>query len=170
MLDYYTAIDRAWTAMPIHATILGNALTAAPHLLTDKLQKEAAAAFTAAERQLPKIADPAARNRAAAALRRERVLFSQWQDLRRLGADTARLNLPLLADAPDFASSASGVQQFAPAGGAEGFSTRVSAAWTKDALLVKWTCRDAEINNLKAVAARHDDKVVEDDAVELVLS
>ncbi|NLY99767.1 MAG: DUF4838 domain-containing protein [Pirellulaceae bacterium] len=170
MLNYYTAIDRAWTAMPIHATILGNALATAPHLLTDELQQEAAAAFTAAERRLPEIADPAVRARAAAALRRERVLFSQWQDLRRLGADTARLNLPLLADASDFASSASGVQKFAPAGGAEAFSTRVSAAWTRDALLVKWTCGDAEIDNLQAAAARHDDKVVEDDAVELLLS
>lgn len=170
MLNYYTAIDRAWTAMPIHATILGNALATAPHLLTDELQQEAAAAFTAAERRLPEIADPAVRARAVAALRRERVLFSQWQDLRRLGADTARLNLPLLADASDFASSASGVQKFAPAGGAEAFSTRVSAAWTRDALLVKWTCGDAEIDNLQAAAARHDDKVVEDDAVELLLS
>ncbi len=81
MLEYYLAMDRAWTGMPIHATILGNALSAAPHLLTDKLRADATAAFAAAERRLPDIEDLAARARAVAALQRERALFLQWQDL-----------------------------------------------------------------------------------------
>jgi len=114
MVDYYTGMDRAWVAMPIHATILGNALGAAPHLLTDKLRAEATAAFASAQQRLANIADPAARDRAAA-LQRERALFNQWQDLYRLNTDVPRLNLPLLAQAADFPRSASRSQEFAPA-------------------------------------------------------
>lgn len=171
MFDYYTAMDRAWIAMPIHATILGNALGAAGHLLTDKLRAEAAGAFACAQQRLPKIENPAARDRAAAALKRERVLFNQWQDLSRLNTDIPRLNLPLLAQAADFAQSASPSQELATAArDTKGASTRVRLAWTREALLVKWFCQDRQIKNLKAAASGRDEKVVEDDSVELVLS
>lgn len=171
MLDYYTAIDRAWTAMPIHATILGNALKAAPHLLTGTLRREATAAFTAAGKRLPDIADPAARQRAASALQRERVLFNQWLDLERLTADTPRLSLPLLAAAADFPSSASRPLEGVPAGSsARERSTRVRLAWTRDALLVKWSCQDPRVKAVKAAASWHDARVVDDDSVELILS
>ena len=113
MYDYYTAMDRAWTAMPIHATILGNALNAAPHLLTDKLRAEAAAAFVAAEQRLPKIAEPAARDRAAAALQRERALFNQWLDLYRTERRCSARESAAVGQAADFARSASRPQELA---------------------------------------------------------
>lgn len=171
MYDYYTAMDRAWSGMTIHATILGNALSAAPHLLTDKRRAEAAAAFASAEQQVAKIEHPTARVRAAAALQRERVLFSQWQDLYRVNADVPRFNLPRLAQPADVAQSASRPQELAPpANAAKGFSTCVQLAWTGEALLVRWVCRDPQIESLKAAATDRDGQVVEDDSVELVLS
>ncbi|HPM80077.1 MAG TPA: DUF4838 domain-containing protein [Candidatus Anammoximicrobium sp.] len=171
MLDYYQAMDRAWTAMPIHATILGNALSAAPHLLTDKLRAEVAADFASAEQRLLKIDNPAVRDRAAAALRRERVLFNQWQDLYWLDTDTPRLNLPLLAQAADFAQSASRSQDLVTAArDASRFPSRVRLAWTRESLLVNWLCQDLQIKNVKAEAAGRDDDVVEDDSVELELA
>lgn len=171
MLDYYLAMDRAWTAMPIHATILGNALSAAPHLLTDKLRAEAAAAFASAEQRLTKTENSAARDRAAAALTRERALFNQWLDLYWLNTDAPRLNLPLLAQAADFAQSASRSQDLVTAArDTSGFSTRVRLAWTGESLLVKWACQDLQMKNVKAAAAGRDDQVVEDDSVELELS
>lgn len=173
MADYYLAMDCAWTAMPIHATILGNALNTAPHLLTDELRAEAAAAFASAEQQVPKIAEAAGRERAAAALKRERALFNQWLDLYRMNADVPRLNLPLLAAAGDFAHSACRSQELvAPAGDGDtqGCSTRVRLAWTKESLLVKWTCEDQQIEEPKAAASDRDGQVVADDSVELVLS
>jgi hypothetical protein len=169
MLDYYLAMDHAWTAMPIHAAILGNALAGAPHFMTEKLRGEVAAAFAAAEMRLPKITDPAARERAAGALQRERALYQQWLDLYRLGADTARLNLPLLADPADLAASSSSPQELAP-GAAKDSSTQVRLAWTKDALLVRWACPEQLVQAVKAAATERDGKVVEDDSVELVLS
>ena len=142
MAEYYPAMDRAWTGMPIHATILGNALSAAPHLFTDQLHAEAAASFASAGQRLPKTENPAARDRAAAALRREKALFNQWQDLYRLNTDIPRLNLPLLAQAADFAQSASRSRNLSQRPATPGFSTRVCLAWTKEALLVKWVCQD----------------------------
>ena len=108
-------MDRAWTAMPIHATIFGNALSAAPHLLTGKLRAEATAALAAAQQRLMKIESHAARERAAAALKRERLLFNQWQDLHGLSSDIACLNPPLLARAADFPQAASRPQEFGAA-------------------------------------------------------
>jgi len=171
MLEYYKAMDRAWTAMPIHATILGNALNTAPQWLAAGLRAGATAAFTAAEQELPRIATPAARERAAAALRRERILFSQWEDLYRLSCNMPSLNLPLLAQPADFPRAASPPCDFAAdAGAAQTHGTRVRLAWTRDALLAKWECRDPQPADLKAAAAKRDDKVTDDDSVELVLS
>lgn len=168
---YYRAMDRAWTAMPIHATILGNALNAAPHLLTDPLRAEVAKAFSNAEQRLPTIADAGARSRAAAALARERILYNQWQDLYRLSTDAPRINLPRLADADGLAQSASRPQALSTsAGDPDGYSTHVRLAWTKDALLVHWICRDRQIGNLKTAASARDASLNEDDSVELVLS
>jgi hypothetical protein len=171
MVAYYTVMDQAWTAMPIHATILGNALSAVPHLMTDPLRDEATAALAAAELQLAKIEDAAARARAAAALRRERVLFQQWLDLYRMNADIPRIVLPRLERAGDFARSASRSQRLAAAGGGTpGFSTRVHLAWTPQALLVKWVCQNRRIENQEGAAAEGDGNVQGDDRVELVLS
>ncbi len=139
------------------------------HLLTDKLQKEAAAAFTAAELRLPKIADPAAsESRAAAAPARAGPV----QPVARPPPARRRYG----PSEPAAAGRCAGFRLFrvrsatVRPGRRGAFSTRVARRGPRMRLLVKWTCRDAEINNLKAVAARHDDKVVEDDAVELVLS
>lgn len=171
MVDYHLAMDRAWTAMPIHATILGNALSAAPHLLTDRLRAEATASFASAEQRLANIENPAVRERGVAALKRERALLHQWQDLYRLTTDIPRLNLPLLAEAADFAQSASRSQELVTAtGDNKGDSTRVRLAWTKAALLVKWVCQDRRIQNLNAGTTGRDGKVVGGDSVELVLS
>ena len=171
MQDYYLAMDRAWTAMPIHATILGNALRAAPHLMTDGLRSEAVAALRAAEKRLAEIDDPAARDRAATALRHDRALFHQWLDLYRMTIDIPRVSLPLLAQASDFAQSASRSLVFPRAAtDSPDFSTRVCLAWTKEALLVKWVCRERQIENRKATAGKRDDNVVDDDSVEIVLT
>ncbi len=171
MLDYYLAMDHAWTAMPIHATILGNALTAAPHLMTDDLRSEAVAALRNAEQRLTQIEDPTARERAATALQHERALFHQWLDLYRMNIDAPRVSLPLLAQASDFSQSASPPLDFpAAATGAPDFSTCVRLAWTEEALLVKWLCRDKKIENRKVMAGKRDDKVADDDSVEVIMT
>ncbi len=167
MRDYFQAMDRAWTGMPIHATILGNALNAAPHLLTDRLRSEAAAAFVAAERRLPEIAEPAARDRAAGRLAvRKRAPFNQWLDLYRMHSDTPRVSLPLLASAGDFPASASRPLEFVASGSGNELSTQVRLVWTNDALLVKWNCRDPRIKEVEAASQQHGGKAVEDDRVE----
>lgn len=170
MMAYYTAMDRAWTGMPIHATILGNALSAVPHFLTDPLRTEAAAAFASAEQRLAKIEDPAARDRAVAALRRERFLFQQWLDLSRMDADVPRVVLPLLGQVNDLAQSASRPQKLTADGSSPDFSTSVRLAWTRDALLVKWTCRDGRVENRKGAASGRDGNATDEDRVEFVLS
>ena len=171
MLDYYLTVDRAWTAMPIHATILGNALSAAPHLMTDSMQSKAVTALASAEQRLAKIEDPVARDRAATALQRERVLFHQWLGLHHMKADIQRVNLPLLEQAADFAQTASRAQDFAAAAGdTPSFSTHVRLAWTRKALLAKWICRDGQIENRTAAAIGRDGNIADDDSVELVLS
>ncbi|HCE42955.1 MAG TPA: hypothetical protein DET40_05360 [Lentisphaeria bacterium] len=171
MYDYYMSMDRAWSAMPNHTTILGDALNIAPHLFAGKLENEAHDAFSAAEKCLPKIENRVARDRVSANIERERVLFKQWHDLYMMTDSIPWVLLPLLAQAADFAQSSSAPQELLPAAsGAKSYPATVSLAWTKEALLVRWICQDPEIKNMKATAAGHDGKVVEDDSVELVLS
>ena len=113
MYDYYTAMDRAWTAMPVHKGILGDALSVNQFFLSDKLREEAAAAFAAAHHALRTTEDGVARQRGLAALQRERILFKQWQDLYQTeNAGTARLNLPLLPQTADFAQSSCRTPRF----------------------------------------------------------
>ena len=92
MLDYLLAMDRAWSALPTHCTILGQAAAVAPEFLAPELQKAAAEAFLAADRALA--------GEANAAVEREKVLFQQWLDL--LGYDHEVLAplLPAATGAP----------------------------------------------------------------------
>jgi len=172
MFDYYTAMDRAWAAMPIHKCILGDALSVNEFLFANKLQDEAAAAFAAAHQTLGTVEDSAMRERWMAAFERERILFKQWQDLyqmQRVGVP--RLNLPLLAQAADFAQSSCRVPEFGgSAADARSYATEVRLAWTQDALLAKWLCHDPQIDSLKALAVSRDGNVLQDDSVELVLA
>jgi len=109
MYAYYLSMDCAWGAMPNHATILGNALGIAPAFLSDKLRKEAAADFLAAEESLPKIGSQTGRERATAALKLERILFNQWQDLYQMMDNPIirSLVLPLLPQIDEFKFSVS---------------------------------------------------------------
>jgi hypothetical protein len=172
MYDYYMSMDRAWATMPNHTTILGDALNIAPPLFAGKLADEAVAAFTSAEQLLPKIGNQTARERAAANIERERVLFKQWQDLCRMSnIDTPRIILPMLAQAADFAQSSSRPQELVTAAsGPKTYPATVSLAWTKDELLLKWICQDPQIKNMKLSESKHDGKVFEDDSVEIVLT
>ncbi len=163
MLDYYLSMDRAWSAMPNHLTILGDALNIAPHLLSDTLRQEAAAAFAAAEQRLPTLPAGAARERAAAAIVRERVLFRQWQELAQASDVTApRLSLPLLAQAEDFAQTASRQQQVGVA--------QVRLAWTREALLVRWVSPYPAGGAREGEAVDRDADAGGDESVELILS
>ncbi|MHB8900325.1 MAG: DUF4838 domain-containing protein [Thermoguttaceae bacterium] len=171
MLAYYMAMDRAWTAMPIHATILGNALNAAPHLMSDRLRAEAAAQLAAAQQRLAMIEDPAARERAAAALRHEQALFLQWLDLYRATTAQPRATLPYLARPDDFPHSACRALELAAgADQASKSSTQVRLAWTGESLLVHWACRGASINNPQGAESARDGNVAGDDRVELAIS
>lgn len=134
MAAYYTRMDRAWSALPLHAGILGDALGVAPVFLAGSLQEEVAADFAAAGKAIDRLADPAVRERAAAALLRERILFDQWRQLARLHADVLRINLPLLEKAEDLAHVSSRPQVV-------GSNTAVRLAWTRDALHVNWRNR-----------------------------
>jgi hypothetical protein len=171
MYDYFMSMDRAWSAMPNHATILGNALGIAPAFLTDNLRNEAGVAFSSAELQLSKIENHKTRERATAALKRERLLFNQWQDLYQMNkTEIPKLILPLLTETSDFAKSASRAQNLVSAiADSKSYPATVSLAWTKDVLLVKWICHDPKIGDLKTKSSKRDDKVVDDDSVELIL-
>jgi hypothetical protein len=171
MFDYYMCMDRAWTAMPIHTYIIGNALNVVSYFFTSNLRKEVATAFAAADQALTKIQDQAARDRAAAAVEREKVLFKQWQDLYLVKTDLPRLNLPLLARAEDFAQSSCRVPEFAGSTTeTQSYRTEARIAWTTNALLVRWVCYDPQIKDLRAVAESRDGKVIDDDSVELELA
>jgi hypothetical protein len=172
MYDYYMSMDRAWSAVPNHTTILGDALNMAPPLFAGKLADEAAAAFASAEGCLVKIKDQSARGRAAANIERERVLFKQWQDLCRMAnSDTPRIILPLLAQTADFAQSSSRPQELVPAvSGAKTYPATVSLAWTKNELLLNWVCLDPEIKSMKLSDSKQGGKVFDGDSVEVVLT
>ena len=171
MFDYYTRMDQAWTAMPVHPGILGDALSVVDAFLVGKLEEEAVAKLAAADRAVLKTENAAARERAVSAIAREKTLFRQWLDLlRSKNPKIVRLNLPLLAQTSDFPGTACRAQALASAtAGASSYPTEVSAAWTQDSLLVKWICHDPQIGSLRARAANRDGEVAADDSVELVL-
>ena len=158
MLDYFQTMDRAWTGMPIHATILGNALNTAPHLLTDRLRAEAAAAFVAASggcRKSPSRRPETGRRLPCSAS--VRCSTSGWTctgctPTRRASA------CRYWPTAGDFPASASRPLEVVAAGSGNEPSTQVRLAWTNDALLVKWTCRGLRSKEVKAAAGQHDGK------------
>ena len=172
MDNYYLAMDRAWTTMPVHTTILGNALKVVPHFMTDTLRKEAAEAFAAADQAVLKITDQAARDRAVSAVELEKNLFKQWVDLYQArNNDIPALNLPRLSRAEDFVQSFCRVPEFsgaAPDG--KTYATEAHLAWTTNALLVNWVCHDPQIRNVRTAAVSRDGKVIDDDSVELELA
>lgn len=172
MVDYYVHMDRAWTEMPVHTGILGDAMNVAQSLFVNELPAKVAADFSAADRALSGMAGDAGRARAATAIEREKALFKQWHDLNHMtNTETPRLNLPLLARPADFPQSACRPRELAgPTPVADGCSTQVRLAWTRVALLVNWICRDPRIGSLRSLAASRDDNVVGDDSVELVLA
>ena len=172
MFDYYMHMDRAWTAMPDHTGILGNALRVAEPLLAGALREEAAADFLAADQAASEIQDPVLRERVVAAIAREKVLFGQWLDLQRIrSAETSRVNLPLVAKEEGFSPSSCRAQSLGSVvPDTESHPTEVRAAWTRDALLINWLCRDPQTGLLKTQAVERDNDVCADDSVEVVLS
>lgn len=172
MLEYYRLMDRAWTAMSVHTGILGDALTVVDQFLAGDLQETAVAALAAADKAAAGIEEPLARERTVAAIERERVLFQQWLALRQAkNTDVPRLSLPLLVRSTDLKQSSCRAQALhctSPA--AESYPTDVRAAWTREALLIRWACHASRTGAPKTVAKNRGDGVEEDDSVELVLS
>lgn len=136
MADYFRAMDRAWSGMREHATILGDALRLADAFMTDELRGRAAACLDAAGQAMARQSPSAGRDRVSAALEREKVLYRQWLDLYTMKRGGVPLvNLPLLAHATNFTDAVCRPLSIARLGGAE-----VRAAWTRDALLLRWSC------------------------------
>jgi len=119
MRVYLLAMDRAWSALPVHGTILGQAATVAPQLITPELQKTAAEAFLAADRALDGAVNPA--------VEREKILFRQWLDM--LGHDHEVL-VPLLPATTEAPASAQGSSPLPLPGAA------VRLAWSPEKLFV----------------------------------
>ncbi|HQC52901.1 MAG TPA: DUF4838 domain-containing protein [Lentisphaeria bacterium] len=119
MRVYLLAMDRAWSALPVHCTILGQAATVAPQLITPELQKTAAEAFLAADRALDGAVNPA--------VEREKILFRQWLDM--LGHDHEVL-VPLLPATTEAPASAQGSSPLPLPGAA------VRLAWSPEKLFV----------------------------------
>ena len=119
MLDYLLAMDRAWSELPTHCTILGQAATVAPQLITPELQKTATAAFLAADRALADAVNPA--------VEREKTLFQQWLNV--LGHDHEVL-APLLPATTETPTPGQGSAPLPLPGAA------VRLAWTPEKLLV----------------------------------
>ncbi len=136
MDEYFRALDRAWSGMREHATILGDALRLAESFLTDELRGRASASLAAAEKALTLQAPSPERERALAALEREKALYRQWLDLYAVKHGGIPLvNLPLLAHATNFNDSVCRPYIFGPSS-----NISVRAAWTRDTLLLRWEC------------------------------
>lgn len=169
MLDYFRAMGDAWTAMPRHAGILGDAMSVADAFMTPALQQQAHEAFAASEAALARQAPSAARERVQEAVERERVLYKQWQDLADMkSGDVPLVNAPLLDAATNFTDSVCRpvplpVAEAAPA-------TEVRVAWTREALLLRWRCSEPQPDRLRTQATARDEGVTDDDAVEVEVS
>lgn len=136
MADYFRALDRAWSGMREHAAILGDALRLAESFMTAELRGQASACLAAAETALTRQAPSPARERALAALEREKALYRQWLDLYVMKSGGLPLvNLPLLSHATNFSDTACRPFIFGQRSNAV-----VRAAWTRDALLLRWEC------------------------------
>lgn len=169
MLDYFRAMGEAWTAMPRHPGILGDAMSVVDAFITKDLQSRVKRAFEATEAALAKQAPSAARDRALEAFERERVLYKQWQDLADLKSGGVPIvNTPLLDNATNF-TAASCLPVQLPSDNAA-TATEVRVAWTKEALLLRWRCGEPEPDQLRASASARDQGVTDDDAVEVEIT
>ena len=169
MLGYLRAMGQAWIAMPRHPGILGDAVNVVDAFLTPALQQQAHNAFAVAEAALARQAPSAVRERALEAVERERVLYKQWQDLADMKSGGVPLvNAPLLAAATNFTDAVCRPIRL-PAGDAAA-ATEVRAAWTREALLLRWRCSEPQPGQLRAEALGRDEGVTDDDAVEVEIS
>lgn len=152
MFDYYMAMDKAWGNMPTHYRFLGHAHPYAPMLLAGDLPERAKGFFAAAEKLLPEIQDPEARQRVAREITRARIYFKQWENLVCLNdtENPLRINVPMRSPENGYGEVFSKMRSFG-----ETTRTEVGVAWSKEDLIVKW-----ENQELRGGA----------DSVELILS
>ena len=167
LLDYFRAMGDAWTALPRHPGILGDAISVADVFITPALRKRVHGAFAAAEAALARQAPSAARDRAREAFARERLLYKQWQDLADQKEGVPLVNAPRLAAATNFTDAVCRPVRLETG---DETATEVRAAWTEEALLLRWHCAEPQPGQLRAVALGRDEGVTDDDAVEVELS
>lgn len=169
MLAYFRAMDKAWTAMPRHPGILGDAISMVDDFITVPLQERVQRAFDAAEQALAAQTPSEGRERAREAFERERVLYKQWQDLADMKSGGVPLiNAPLLDSATKFTDAVSRPVTLAP--GKEATSTSVRLAWTREALLLRWRCGEPQPTQMRAASPGRDQGVTDDDAVEVEIT
>ena len=169
MLAYFRAMGRAWTSMPRHAGILGDAMSVADAFITPELQQQVRDAFAAAGKALASQAPSVARERAEEAIERERFLYKKWQELADMkSGDVPLVNAPLLDAATNFTDSV--CRPVIMSSGAAAPAAGVRVAWTRDALLLRWRCDEPQPGQLRAAAGERDAGVLDDDAVEVEIS
>lgn len=167
ILEYFRAMGAAWTAMPRHPGILGDAMSVADIFITPALRKQVHDAFAAAEAALARQTPSDMRDRAREAFARERLLYKQWQDLADQKGGAPLVNAPRLAAATNFTDAVCRpVRLETP----DETATEVRAAWTEEALLLRWRCGEPQPGQMRAAASGRDAGVTDDDAVEVELS
>ncbi len=155
MCDYLLGLDQAWSAMPRHTGILGDAISVVDTFMTEKQQAASGKLLQRAESLLTEAPATRERERALAALEREATLFKQWSDLAQLKSG----GLPLI-NAPHLTSTTNRTdlraQSVALSSGAVP-TTTVQVAWSDDALLLRWHCGNARS---AATADRLEAKII----------
>ncbi|MCM8768316.1 MAG: DUF4838 domain-containing protein [Candidatus Omnitrophica bacterium] len=149
MYQYYLLLDQAWSSLPVHRTILGDAANTAELFLSPALREKAVSLLNAATEVLGDCSLPEmARSRMA--LQREKVLLRQWDNLVELKNRSVRYGLPLLQKKEDIEKIYPQIKLSQPTK-ENGFLTEVRLAWTEEALLFQWTGKPSNNHKTSSV-------------------
>jgi len=163
MFQYHQLLDQAWSSLPVHRTILGDATSMAELFLSPSLRETAAQLLTAASETLTSWPGQPG-EKAQAALQREKILLRQWDNLVQSKAQLRPVSLPLLTRPSEIKERSYQVSLTEPSRKTT-VATTVKLAWSGQQLLLDWLCQLPEENRPDAT-----DRNDSGDRVELILS
>jgi len=164
MYQYYLSLDKAWSCLPEHRTILGDAAATAQFFLTDPCRQKAETLLIAATEKLSCWSD-SQKEKALVVLQREKVLLRQWDSLVRLKKRPPDFFLPF-SPSPEIKETFCQRKLICPSGNNDS-TAEAKIAWNREAILLEVVCHRLKSSPVKT---KRDDNITSEESLEIILS
>ncbi len=165
MYQYYLSLDKAWSCLLEHRTILADAAGTAQFFLTDSLREKAETLLIAATEKLSRWSD-SQKEKAQAALQREKVLLRQWDSLVQFKQQLPDFFLPFLSQGSEIKETFC-QRKLICSSKKEDYSAEAKIAWNTEAILLEAVCHKLKSSPVKT---KRDDNIDSEESLEIILS